>query len=262
MKLLIIDTETTGLDVNTGYLIEAAFALYDTDHGLLSCRSTLVRPAPADEPDVPFDEDYLRDLLEPTQSIHGITADALLAHAWPLQKVHALWAAVPDCGVKALLAHNAEFDRQWFPDNGVPWVCTANDINWPAGGRKRRSLAALALDHGQTVIPGHRALVDVLTIVRVLDAVRCEGSPDWAKSPEEARGALALLIEDALVPGVLYWARVPYSERHKAKAAGFQWDAGLGRWVRVFRPAEARSLEIPQTSDISAPDWGFRASRL
>ena len=68
-----------------------------------------------------------------------------------------------------LVAHNAAFDRQWFglgvvPATTTPWLCTMEDIRWPAECqlRSRPSVRDLALAYGVPVWAAHRALSDCI----------------------------------------------------------------------------------------------------
>ena len=70
----------------------------------------------------------------------------------------------------AVLAHNAAFDRQWFgrgelPALEAPWICSMEDIRWPAerGLRTTPSVRDLALAYGVPVVqPGHGAFPELI----------------------------------------------------------------------------------------------------
>ena len=144
-----------------------------------------------------------------------------------------------------LVAHNASFDRQWFgrgvlPDASRPWLCTLEDIRWPAERnlRARPSVIDLALAYGVPVWAAHRALTDCLYLAEVFR--RCDD--------------LELMIQRGLEPRRLMRAQVSYDNRHLARDAGFRWnDPVKGAWSRRLSDREARELAfavVPVSADL------------
>lgn len=212
--IIILDTETTGQDPETCALVELAWATYHLDHGLVDARSILVDPgAGAEVPDV-------------------VGIDAGMAHEYGTTA----WVAVLEMdrdalngeGALAYVAHNAGFDARVIerhqPDEAEGsesmrrWVCTYRDIEWPLGNR---SLNETAISHGVGVVSAHRALDDVMTLVRLHDAVRGMGHD------------LRAMYARAMAPRVRCVARVSYDDRQQAKDAGFTWDGERREWWRA-----------------------------
>ncbi len=218
-RLLILDTETTGLDPQRGHCIEVGAVLFDVAHrAVLSQISFLL---PCDD--------------NPARGINGIDpAVTRLVQPWQqaLQCFEAMVAAAD-----LVVAHNAAFDRQWFglgplPAITKPWLCSMEDLRWPADKRLRSnpSVRDLALAYGVPVWAAHRALTDCLYIAQVFE--RC---------PE-----LEQLLQAGLEPRRLYRARLSYEERHKAREAGFRWNEPLsGAWSRRLSEREAALLSFP-----------------
>lgn len=221
LKLLIIDTETSGLDPATNQVIELGAILYSVEYQTpLHQISTLLR-APNN----------------PAQTINRIPPQALHGVSQSLQaKVLEIFAEMVQ-EASYVIAHNVEFDSQWF--NGhplpqlinsrglVPWLCTMDDFKWPLQTKSRESLVNLALQHGIGVSTAHRALTDCLLIAALFD--RMEN--------------LAEMLTYALRPKKQFKAEVSYQDKQLAKDAGFKWEADKKIWTR--RMADEDTLELP-----------------
>ena len=214
--LLILDTETTGLEPASAQCIEVGAVLFQVPQRAVLAQVSFLLPAQAN----------------PAEAINGIPAAVTrLAQPWRagLQHFEALVAAAD-----AVLAHNAGFDAQWFgrdplPAINKPWICSMEDIRWPAERQLRGtpSVRDLALAYGVPVWAAHRALTDCIYLVQVLE--RC--------------GDLEALLAAALQPRLLYRANLPYAERHRAKEAGFRWNHPVaGAWSRRLSQQEVSAL--------------------
>jgi DNA polymerase-3 subunit epsilon len=136
-----------------------------------------------------------------------------------------------------VVAHNAAFDRQWFgiaplPSIHKPWLCTMDDIRWPAERNLRAnpSVRDLALAYSVPVWAAHRALTDCIYLAQVFE--RCDD--------------LEQLVQQGLEPRRLYRARLSYEERHRAREAGFRWNEPVsGAWSRRLSEREAALLPFP-----------------
>jgi len=219
VRLLIVDTETSGLDPVSGKCLEVGAVLFDVPHRAVLSQLSFLLPASAN----------------PARHVNGIDpAVTRLEQPWR-QSLQMLAAMVS--GADAVLAHNAAFDRQWFgieplPALDLPWICSMDDIRWPADRhlKHRPSVQALALAYGVPVWAAHRALTDCIYLVQVLE--RCE--------------QLEQLLVEAQEPRQLFCAQLPYAERFRAKQAGFRWnDPVAGAWSRRLSEREARSLPFP-----------------
>lgn len=218
-RLLILDTETTGLDPCQHQCIEVGAVLFDVPRrAVLSQISFLL---PCDQ--------------NPARSVNGIDPEvSRLPQPWPqaLECFEAMLAAAD-----VVLAHNAAFDRQWFgqgplPEIDKPWLCSMEDLRWPAERQLRAtpSVRDLALAYGVPVWAAHRALTDCIYLAQVFE--RC---------PELER-----LLQAGLEPRRLYRARLSYEERHKAREAGFRWNEPIsGAWSRRLSEQEAALLSFP-----------------
>ncbi len=219
MLLLILDTETTGLDPAHGELIEIAAILYSVDQQCVLQQVSTLLPIEA--------------ATNAAESINQISAraaqvtDKTIADA--ICRLINLWAKQADY----LVAHNAEFDRKWMADHPFlselydrEWLCSCHDFTWPKQHRSGQKLIDLALAHGIGVSSAHRALTDCQLIASLFDRL-----PD-----------LAQRIDRAVSPKLLVQALVSYEERHLAKDAGFTWSAKEKQWVRRLTLTEIDQL--------------------
>ena len=217
--LLVLDTETTGLDPASAQCIEVGAVLFHVPRRSVLSQVSFLLPAAAN----------------PAEHVNGIAAMVTrLSQPWQagLQHFQAL-LEVAD----AVLAHNAAFDAQWFgkkplPSIEKPWICSMDDIEWPPERHLRSapSVRDLALAYGVPVWAAHRALTDCTYLVQVLE--RCSD--------------LEALLVAALEPRLLYRANLPYAERHKAKQAGFRWNEPVrGAWSRRLSKRQAEFLPFP-----------------
>ena len=218
-RLLILDTETTALSPQQGQCIEVGAVLFDVASRAVLMQVSFLLPCEAN----------------PAQAVNGIPA-AVSRQRQPWQHgLRCFEAMVEDAD--ALLAHNAAFDRQWFghgelPTLSKPWICSMEDIRWPAERQLRPtpSVRDLSLAYGVPVWEAHRALTDCIYLVQVFQ--RCD--------------SLEALLQAALEPRRLVRARLSYDERQLAKDAGFRWNEPVPKaWSRRLSEREIAALPFP-----------------
>ena len=218
-RLLILDTETTGLDPQRDRCIEIGAVLFDLPRRSVLSQVSLL---------LPCDQN-------PAQAVNGIEP-ALTQQPQPWQQ-GLQWFEALLASADLVVAHNAAFDRQWFgiaplPPIHKPWLCTMEDIRWPAERRLRSnpSVRDLALAYSVPVWAAHRALTDCIYLAQVFE--RCSD--------------LEQLVQQGLEPRRLYRARLSYEERHQAREAGFRWNEPVsGAWSRRLSEREAALLPFP-----------------
>ena len=218
-RLLILDTETTALTPAQGCCIEVGAVLFHVPSRAVLQQISFLLPSECN----------------PAEAINGIAAAVTLLPQ-PREAAQACLLAMA-ASAEAVVAHNAAFDRQWFghgplPELGLPWICSMEDMRWPADRQLRPnpSVRDLALAYGVPVWAAHRALTDCLYLVHVFQ--RC---------PE-----LEALLIAAREPRQLHIARLSYAERHLAREAGFRWnDPVPSAWSRRLSAAEALALPFP-----------------
>ena len=230
-RLLIVDTETTGLSPAKGRCIEVGAVLFHVPSRAVLSQLSFLLPCSSN----------------PAERVNGIAA-AVTRLEQPRGQFLACLEAMA-AAADVLVAHNAAFDRQWFgreelPPLQRPWLCSMEDIRWPAERHLRAtpSVRDLALAYGVPVWAAHRALTDCIYIAQVF----------------EREEHLETLLQQALLPRKLYRARLAYDQRHLAKEAGFRWNEGVqGAWSKRLTEAERGLLPfevLPAEADQSA-NW-------
>ncbi len=213
-RILILDTETTGLDPAVDKTIEIGAILYSVEHGTpLGSFASLLR---AD--------------ANAAEHVNRIPAAAIREEQDP----QLAWEVVEAMALKAdaIVAHRAEFDRGFVSPalrDGHDWICSKFDIEWPKG-QPGASLVQLALDHDLGVAYAHRALTDCDLLARLFTRCRELGSD------------IDLMLTRAQRPKADYVALVSYDDREMAKKAAFQWDGAAKLWKRRMFIEEAAKL--------------------
>ena len=220
-RVLLLDTETTGVDPAVDRVIEVGACLYDIELGCpLESYASLIRSA---------DNSGERH--------NGIPAAALPDANHGIE----VWRRVVELSLSAdvIAAHNAEFDRSFVRVAGIasladrPWVCTMTDFLWEGSSSKK--LVEIALGYGLGVASAHRALTDVDTMARILTRVK------------ELGADLPALFRRAMRPKALFYAMVSYERRQVAKDHGFHWDEPKHgkNWFRYMPPEDTAELPFP-----------------
>lgn len=214
MRVMILDTETTGLDPASASLIEVGVVIYDVAIGaVVEERSELVRAS--DNP--AFDVNGIPVPLV----VEARGRDVVVGWVVELAKRH---------DVACVVAHNAAFDRKWLPElHHLAWVCSKEDIVWPHA-RKGGRLCALVADEGAAWSRWHRALSDCLAISVVLDRLRDRGVN------------LVALFEAALQPRTAYKVFCTFEQKDQVKALGGAWNAEARRWEIKLTDDAARDF--------------------
>ena len=224
--LLIADVETTGIEYEENAPIEIGAILFDVNHRAVTHQLSMLLPS-----HVPNGAEAINRI--PKTLVEEPATSAVRELHQPAIDLLDLMVSRAD----AMLAHNADFDRQWIhplvgevmrDGRPIPWLCTLRDFRWNLPGlRATPSVIDLALAHGVPVWAAHRALTDCTYLAQVL----------------ASRGDLAELLLDAQTPQFLYEANVSFDLKDLAKAAGFQWQAHLPKaWTRYLRADEIESL--------------------
>ena len=218
-SLLILDTETSGLDPDVDSCLEVGAILFDVPSRSVLAQQSFLLPVETNA----------------AEAINRIPAAVTrLPQPW---SEGMSWFQNLVAAADVLVAHNAAFDRQWFgrgalPPVARPWLCSMEDIRWPADRqlRSRPSVRDLALAYGVPVWAAHRALTDCIYLAEVF--ARCDD--------------LEILLQRGLEPRRLMRARVSFDERHQAKEAGFRWNDPIkGAWTRRLSERECSELTFP-----------------
>ena len=232
-RILLLDTETSGLDPAVDHLLEVGLVVWSVEHRCILEAGSWILRAPGN----------------PAEHLNGIPP-AILAEGRQREPVVAAVRRLAE-GCSAIVAHNGEFDRLWLPELAGSWIDSAWDLDWPRAGADRR-LVSLALAHGLAVLDAHRALTDCILLARLLERVG------------ELGHDVAQLLERAVRPKVRVVSLLPYSTDNVAtvKAAGFRWRPESKEWWRMLAAEDVAALPFPaEIDDGSRPARAVRGRR-
>lgn len=212
MNILILDTETTGLNPKNEHLLEIAAILWSVEHRFILMQvSTLIC--------------YEQVINNPAYPINGIPSEVLSLNFNYKQGLTTINQM--SLSTTYICAHNAKFDKS-FCKNVVGldlpienWIDT-QDIIYPKSQYcKSTSLNSLAIAHGIPIVDSHRALDDCKVLTKLLSLV-----PDLEAQLSKANRPKVLVRSLEERPGTL-------SRQH-----GFRWNSVIPSAWSKYMPEE------------------------
>jgi exodeoxyribonuclease X len=183
LTLAVIDFETTGIPSENDHhaVVEAGVCIVKVDAGVVSLGdpdSWLVDPG--------------RPIPHEAMAVHHITDDMVEGQMSPTSAALQLMGHEPDYFV----AHNADFERQFFAGGGIPWLCTYKIALrlWPDAPSHSNQVLRyhLGLDSDMEhhlTLPAHRAGPDAYVTAHLLRRIMMHESFDleaarrWTEGP-------------------------------------------------------------------------------
>ena len=225
VRIVVLDTETTGLDHSKDKIIELAMLRVDVD---------VVTGLPVGDVQV-YDglEDPGIPIPKEVVAITGLTDDDVRGHHLDEHRVAQLLE-----GVDLVIAHNAGFDRPFCEARlasfaRLNWACSFADIDWKAQGRSSAKLENLAQALG-LFYDAHRAEMDCHALLAVL----------VAHLPAAGETGLAHLISVAKCPTYrLQATQAPFDAKDKLKARSYRWSAEQKVWHTRLGDDQSLQLE-------------------
>ena len=222
MKILIIDTETTGTN-QTDSVCEIAATLYQVGEserttGAIASISTLMPVVYND-----------------AESINGICSELTLSSTKILEESIILLREMASIA-NYCVAFNAEFDAPLVNQiiGQQRWICAMRDMDWGYPNLNAYGafkLIDLALWLGIGVSTVHRAGDDVRLLVECLNRRR-SGLPKM----------LEMAIARSQSPIIELKALVNYDNRELAKQAGFSWDGSRKSWIKKIKECDVETF--------------------
>lgn len=222
-RIVVLDTETTGLDHGRDKIMELALLRVDVDLNTGMPVGPVQVYDGLEDPGLPIPQEV--------QEITGINDAMVQGQRLNEAQIEALLA-----GVDLVVAHNAGFDRPFCEARmarfiELPWACSFADIPWKAQGRRSSKLESLALEQGW-FYDAHRAEMDCHALLAVLAV----------SLPNLAHSGLAHLITQARKPSYRLMAtNAPFDAKDKLKARGYRWSADQKVWHT--RVSESKALQ-------------------
>jgi DNA polymerase-3 subunit epsilon len=240
-RVLILDTETTGLDARNEKIIELAMLAVDVD---------TATGLPVGRVEIYEDfEDPGKPIPPAIVQITGIDSRMVQGHRLNDARVNEMVARAD-----LIVAHNAGFDRP-FVEARLPvfvdkaWACSFAGIDWKAQGAGSAKLEFLAHECGW-FYDAHRAQVDCHALLQVLAR----------PLPKDTETGFAHLIKAAR--NTRYKLRAvgaPFESKDKLKARGYRWDGDGRVWSTTLPSHEALQAE---GTWLKEQVYGARAARV
>jgi DNA polymerase-3 subunit epsilon len=239
--LLVLDTETTGLNAAHDKVVELALLRVTVDLATGQPVGAVQVYDGLEDPGMPMPPEIT--------VITGITDDMLRGQVLDEAQVLAMLE-----GADLVVAHNAGFDRP-FVEARLPqfaalnWACSFADIDWRQEGRGSAKLTALAGELG-VFYDAHRAEMDCHALLAVL----------MAPLPSTGASGLLRLIQSARAPTFrLQATQAPFDAKDLLKARGYRWDGAQKVWHTRLADEAALALEFEW---LKASVYGGRSSRV
>jgi DNA polymerase-3 subunit epsilon len=229
--VLLLDTETTGLDAHREQIIELA---------LLRVQVDISTGLPVGDVQV-YDgfEDPGRPIPPAITQLTGIT-DAQVRG----QKLNEAEVARLLTGADVVIAHNAGFDRPFvearFPAFAeVAWACSWADLDWKNAGQSSAKLEHLTASLGW-FYDAHRAETDCHALLTILTQAH----------PLQAGTHLSALLAAAKqTHHKLYATGAPFESKDVLKARGYRWDVQQRVWQQTLRSDAELEAELVWLAD-------------
>jgi DNA polymerase-3 subunit epsilon len=235
-RILVLDTETTGLDAEQDRIFEIGYALvgFDRQTGEICC--VYETGSMLQDPGIPIPNRVTR--------LTGISDKDVVNQSFDRMKFKLLLAKAD-----GILAHNAAFDRQFLEREfeevcAKAWICSFRDIDWDSRSIASSKLSFLAHESG-FFFDAHRALADVQAVLQVVE-----------------RNNAGLELIKALTQPMYYFAATnsPMSTKTALKAEQFRplySDGRFKTWYRTFSSGELHEiLEIAAEIGLSGGEIG------
>jgi DNA polymerase-3 subunit epsilon len=223
---VVLDTETTGLDLTHDRVIELGMLAFEFD----PVTGTVFRVVEV------FDEleDPGFEIPAASIAVHHITNEMVQGKRIDDARVHQFLK-----NVDVVIAHNAAFDRpfveaRWPIFEELNWACSIKDIHWREEGFGSAKLEYLLATQG-FFYEAHRAETDCWALLELLNFVL----------PQSQQTALLSLLLTLNQPQQkVYALNSPFETKDSLKARGYRWSAELRCWSRVVSGDPERQQEL------------------
>lgn len=225
-KGVVLDTETTGFDVENDRVIELGMLLFEFDpvsgaiHQVLEVFDEL--------------EDPGFEIPPASIAVHHITDEMVRGKRIDDARVAGFLK-----NVDVVIAHNASFDRpfveaRWPVFETLNWGCSIKDIDWREEGFGSAKLEYLLSTQGY-FYEAHRAETDCWALIALLNHVL----------PQSQQTALLALLEKLnQAQQKVYAINSPFETKDMLKARGYRWSPDLRCWSRVLASAPDMQQEL------------------
>lgn len=233
--LMVVDTETTGLDKTKDKIIEIGYLLVEFDPKSGLVYRILEQESQFEDPGFP--------IPDVAKKITGIKDEDVTGQLFDDEKIN---AAIAKADV--VIAHNAAFDRG-FLEGRFPsfqdkwWACSMRTGPWEEMGISSTKQEFIAYAAARIFYEAHRALTDAQVLLHILTMAGPGEQP-----------ILASVLKASKVPTYRIWALgSPFEKKDCLKALHYKWnDVGS-------TDAPAKTWYVDSVVDVEAQLASLRA---
>ncbi len=225
-KGVILDTETTGMDVSKDKIIELGMILFEFDPQTGVIYKVLKTFDEYEDPGFPIPAE--------STAVHNITDDMVKGRSISDKEVAQFLNKV-----SVIIAHNAGFDRafveaRWPIFEDFLWGCSLKDIDWKTEGFGSAKLDYLVYTQG-FFYDAHRADADCCALLELLSATL----------PSSQQPALLQLLESLNQPQIrLFALGSPFETKDILKQRNYRWSPDLRSWHRTLSTERELEAEL------------------
>ena len=230
---VVVDVETTGLDVDNDETIELGMVKFEFDRAGAIGKTV----------------GTFQSFRDPGQPIPRAITDLTGIRDVDVRGCEIDKRKVGDFlqGVVLVVAHNAAFDRPFCERlfsgfTELPWACSATEIDWRSEGVSGSRLEYVAQAFGY-FYDAHRSLDDCNAVLQILSL----------SFPKSNTLVFSALLQSARQTRMRVYAEgAPYERRAELKRAGFRWNDGQNGFPRAWwTEVTAENLE-PSLAELTA----------
>lgn len=224
-KAVIVDTETTGLDLGNDKIIEIGAIAFEYDPETGQAYRILETLSAMEDPGIPVPPRITE--------ITGITQEMVEGRRFDKDKISQLLE-----GAAIIIAHNAKFDRPMlekrFPIfESVPWGCSLAQVDWMDEGIPSQNLGMIALQFGY-FFDAHRAEDDCWAVLQILQQ----------DLPQSKQKAFKSLLNKLPLNDWTVFPESNFEAKGILKSRSYYWNPDRKKWNRTLTGTEAITSEI------------------
>jgi DNA polymerase-3 subunit epsilon len=224
-KVMILDTETTGLNYKKDEIIELGYVIIEFDENL-SFFNVVKSVDLFNEP--------RNSISEKITGLTGLRDEDVKGHSIDWNEVA---SDLED--INLVVAHNSGFDRKFVEKycdsfKNVPWACSLSQVDWEnIAGVNARNQEFLAFKFGGFFYDAHRATDDVQALAYLLSIEYESGKTVFSNLIESFNKKHYLIKAVGAV----------FAFRDELREKGYSWNANEKVWQKlVSEPADKEEI--------------------
>ncbi len=225
-KGVIVDVETTGLNVDQDKIIEIGIVTFDFDPQTGTIYRITDKFSSFQDPGMPIPMESIQ--------IHNITDEMVAGKKIDFEKINQLVSEA-----SMVISHNAKFDRPFlelqFPVFAeLAWSCSFSQIDWRSEGVSSGSLEFIAYRYG-FFFDGHRSEIDCLAVLEIL----AKPTPR-----SQTLGMKVLLDKKTNKDWTVYALKSRFETKDVLKGRKYMWDPKQNVWFNTVSGSDAMRSEV------------------